>query len=147
MLSDFEPFQLSYLAGHSFDSSKIVFEKEGKEYQACWFCLNDKKIISRKAKLTPKKVGQFVTFWKRPQKETEPYSEADLIDELWVWVEEDLHRGLFVFSKDVLIQEGILSSINKEGKRGFRVYPPWVVCTNKQAIKTQKWQLDSFVGV
>ena len=45
-------------------------ELESKEYQACRFNLNNKHIICRTAKITPKKVGQFVTFWKRKKKQT-----------------------------------------------------------------------------
>lgn len=33
------------------------------------------------------------------------------------------------------------------GKRGFRVYPPWVTTTNGQAARTQTWQLDHFLYV
>jgi len=40
-----------------------------------------------------------------------------------------------------------LTSIKKEGKRGFRVYPNWVKPENKQAEKTQNWQQDYFVEV
>lgn len=44
---------------------KFSLETESKEYKACNFYLNDLKIVCRNAKITPKKVGQFVTFWKR----------------------------------------------------------------------------------
>ena len=32
----------------------------------------------------------------------------------------------------------------REGKRGFRVYPIWDITISKQAISTQKWQLEYF---
>ncbi|MFV0346581.1 MAG: MepB family protein [Bacteroidales bacterium] len=51
----------------SFDISKVSNELEGTEYDACQFEPNGMKIISRSSKITPKKVGQFVTFWKRNQ--------------------------------------------------------------------------------
>ena len=44
-----------------------------------------------------------------------------------------------------MIENGIISSDKKEGKRGFRVYPIWEIAINKQAIQTQKWQLNYFV--
>ena len=41
--------------------------------------------------------------------------------------------------------KSILSKPGKEGKRGFRVYPDWDKVENKQAEKTQKWQLEFFL--
>ena len=38
-----------------------------------------------------------------------------------------------------------LAAEKKDGKRGFRVYPIWDLAINKQAEKTQKWQLNYFV--
>ncbi len=55
--------------------------------------------------------------------------------------------GQFIFPKSVLCQQGILTVNDKEGKRGFRVYPPWDNTINKQAIKTQKWQLNYFLDL
>jgi hypothetical protein len=40
-----------------------------------------------------------------------------------------------------------LTNKNKEGKRGIRVYPPWSLTTNKQAIKTQSWQTKYFLEI
>jgi hypothetical protein len=47
----------------------------------------------------------------------------------------------------VFHQQGILSDNIKEGKRAIRVYPPWDKAENKQAIKTQAWQLLYFLEV
>ena len=44
----------------------------------------------------------------------------------------------------MLLQNNIISKNNTGGKRGFRVYPKWTIPENEQAIKTQKWQLQSF---
>jgi hypothetical protein len=46
-----------------------------------------------------------------------------------------------------LIKKGIISAAKKKGKRGFRVYPIWDETKNKQAQKTQKWQLDFFIEI
>ena len=54
----------------------------------------------------------------------------------------DSEIGQFVFPKEVLLKHNIISSKQKEGKRGFRVYPPWDTPTSKQAQKTQNWQLQ-----
>ncbi|BDD10832.1 hypothetical protein FUAX_32640 [Fulvitalea axinellae] len=125
--------------------SNVRTESEGKEYHACRFELNGLKIISRNGKVTPKKAGQFVTFWKRNQEDiTEPFHVSDPIDFYVITVEDKDRLGQFVFPKTALIKNGILSTDKKEGKRGFRVYPPWDKAGNKQAEKTQQWQLAFF---
>lgn len=131
-----------------FNISNFQFETESKEYEACRFELNGFKIISRNAKITPKKSGQFVTFWKRNRNGIiEPFDLTDEIDfyVVNVWAENKL--GQFVFPKSVLIDKGIISIEKKEGKRAFRVYPSWNLPQNKQAERTQKWQLNYFYEI
>lgn len=128
--------------------SKFVSETEGKEYEACRFELNGLRIICRNAKITPKKVGQFVTFWKRNKDGiTEPLNISDRFDFYVINVRKGQMHGQFVLPKSVLIEKGIVSTSKKGGKRGFRVYPPWDSLTNKQAERTQKWQLDYFYAI
>lgn len=121
---------------------------EGKEYHACRYQLSGRKIISRSAKVTPKKVGQFVTFWKRNNEGlTAPFDDSDQIDFYVVNVRTENNFGQFVFPKSVLIKKGIISTQHKEGKRAFRVYPCWDAVHNKQAERTQKWQLNYFYEI
>lgn len=128
--------------------SDFQLEKESKEYDACRFELNGLRIISRNAKNTPKKVGQFVTFWKRNANgPIEPFEENDQIDFFVVNVRTEKELGQFVFPKSVLITKGIISTDKKEGKRAFRVYPNWDTVNNKQADKTQKWQMAYFYEI
>lgn len=128
--------------------SGFRFENESKEYNASQFELNGLKIINRKAKITPKKVGQFVTFWKRIQNEPiEPFHENDPFDFFTVNVQTSNQLGQFVFPRSVLIKKGIISTLQKEGKRAFRVYPDWDIPKSKQAERTQKWQLDFFYHI
>jgi hypothetical protein len=123
-------------------------ELESKDYNACRFQLNQYLIISRTAKITPKKIGQFVTFWKRPNYgEIEPYRDSDNFDFYLINVTSNSRIGQFVFPKSVLIEKGIVSTDNKEGKRGFRVYPTWDKPLSKQAQKTQKWQVNCFYEI
>lgn len=130
----------------NFKISNFEVDKESKNYNACTFELNNLKIIFRKAKITPTKIGQFVTLWKRnKEKITEPFSVSDEFDFVIIYVKAENNSGQFVFPKSVLIENGIISSDKKEGKRGFRVYPIWENAINKQAIQTQKWQLNYFV--
>jgi hypothetical protein len=128
--------------------SNLLLEKESKSYSGCSYTLDNIKIISRTAKITLTKTGQFVTFWKRNSEGiTEPYSEFDAFDFLVINVFKDGNLGQFVFPKSVLISKGILSTDKKEGKRGFRVYAPWDVVTSKQALKTQQWQCGYFLEI
>lgn len=123
--------------------SNFITEPESKEYNACQFQIDGRFVISRTAKITPKKIGQFVTFWKRNQKGiTAPFSETDTFHFYVIIVKRDNRLAQFVFPKSILIAKGIVSTEKKDGKRGFRVYPSWDKPTNKQAEKTQQWQLD-----
>lgn len=132
----------------SFEISDFKLEPESKEYDACRFDLDGRKIISRNAKITPKKVGQFVTFWKRNENgPIEPFDENDQIDFYVVNVRTENEFGQFVFPKSVLIKKGIISTDTKEGKRAFRVYPSWDTAKNKQAQRNQKWQLNYFYEI
>jgi|SRR5690554_1314757 len=120
-------------------------ELESKEYDACRFKLNGLNIISRSAKITPKKTGQFVTFWKRDGNgPIKPLDENDRFDFFVVNVKNETKFGQFVFPKTELIKRGIISTEKKEGKRAFRVYPNWDVVKNTTAARTQKWQKDYF---
>ncbi|AEV87064.1 hypothetical protein ACWT_6047 [Actinoplanes sp. SE50] len=48
---------------------------------------------------------------------------------------------------DALCERGIAGNNHSGGKRGFRVYPPWVITTSRQAINSQGWQLGYFLSV
>lgn len=123
----------------------FIVDKESQVYDACQFKLNNFPIHYRKAKITPKKEGQFVTFWKRISSSTiAPFEESDAFKFLIVLVETENESGYFVFPKSVLIDKKIISSNSIEGKRAFRIYPPWNLPKNKQAISSQKWQLSFF---
>ena len=123
-------------------------ESESIDYSAYRFYLNEKFICYREAKITPTKTGQFVTLWKRSRLGTiAPFDSSDLIDFVFVSVRKDKLFGQFIFPKEILLEKGIFSTAVKEGKRAIRVYPPWDETTNKQAEKTQNWQLDYFFKI
>ncbi len=128
--------------------SNHVLDKESKEYEACSFQLNGLKVVARKAKITPKKIGQFVTLWKRNANGiTTPYEASDEGDLFVINIQEGPRKGQFIFPKGVLMEKGIVSHHKKEGKRGFRVYPPWSLPTNKTAQSTQKWQMEYYLEI
>ncbi len=131
-----------------FKCREIAIEKESLEYGACQFKLNDHYMLFRVAKITPTKVGQFVTVWKRIGKgPIQPYDLTDGVDFYVIAARKDDCFGQFVFPKDVLCKYGIMSTNGQKGKLGMRVYPPWDVTMNKQAKKTQEWQLKYFLEV
>ncbi|MCK0131174.1 MepB family protein [Flavobacteriaceae bacterium F08102] len=125
--------------------SNFTLEPESQAYKASRYRINSATVISRKAKITPKKTGQFVTCWKRiPNGTIQPFDHTDPIDFLSITIRFKDRLGHFVFPTDILLENAILSTPLKEGKRGFRVYPPWDQPQNKQAIKSQQWQLPYF---
>ena len=131
-----------------FQIANFQLEQESAEYEACYFKLNEVKIICRTAKITPKKAGQFVTFWKRKGNgPIEPFSDTDDFDLFVVNVKFGEKTGQFVLPKSILAAKGIISTNKKEGKRAFRVYPPWDVVQSKQAERSQKWQLNYFYEI
>lgn len=144
---DSELFQLKELVYDkcNFEFSNLVIDSESQEYQACSFRLNSFEIIHRLSKITPTKIGQFVTIWKRNHKGiTTPFDYSDNFDFIIITSKSEENLGLFVLPKAVLLEKGIISNNNISGKRGIRVYPSWDIPTSKQAIKTQNWQLQYF---
>lgn len=123
-------------------------EKESQDYDALSFELNHNHYLYRRAKRTPKKVGYFVTTWKRVGTgPILPFEFKDPFDFFLIAVSDQNDLGYFLFSKELLMEKGILSKHQKGGKRGFRVYPPWIKANNNQAIKTQKWQINYFTHI
>jgi hypothetical protein len=126
----------------------IKSEKESKEYSACTFEINGAKVLYREAKITPTKIGQFVTIWKRNNEGvTEPFNVNDDIDLVIISCRFNMHLGQFVFPKAILGEKKIFTKNNIDGKRGIRVYPPWDISINKQAKQTQAWQLEYFLDM
>lgn len=124
----------------------LKIEDESADYGACEFTIKNRSIKFRAGKITPTKIGQFVTFWKRIGKgPILPYEFTDSFDFLVVSVRAENHFGQFVFPKEVLSEKGIVSCDGKEGKRAMRIYPSWDKADNSQAKKTQAWQLQYFI--
>jgi hypothetical protein len=132
----------------NFELKNIKSELESAEYKAFTFQLNNVYVIYREAKITPTKTGQFVTLWKRISGQPiEPFHVSDAFDFVIISTRNNHHFGQFIFPKSVLIEKGIISSGTREGKRAFRVYPPWDLAENKQAQASQKWQLKYFLTI
>jgi hypothetical protein len=133
---------------YNYECSLPIKEAESSEYGAYTFEVNTLSVKFRTAKITPTKIGQFVTLWKRIDKgPIQPFDFTDSIDLFIISTRKDNRLGQFVFPKSILCEQGIISTNNKEGKRAIRVYPPWDETLSKQAQKTQKWQLDYFLEI
>ena len=123
-------------------------EPESSEYAAYNFELHGLSVKFRAAKITPKKIGAFVTIWKRVNKgPIQPYDSSDSIDLFVVSIRKDHYFGQFVFPKSALLKYGILSKNGSGGKRAIRVYPPWDKPISAQAKKTQNWQQRYFLEI
>ena len=127
-------------------------EPESADYAACTLQLNGLSVQYRVAKITPTKVGQFVTLWKRVGRgPIQPFELSDPVDVFVVSCRSGPHLGQFVFPKAVLAAQGVVASGDRigshGGKRALRVYPPWDAAINRQAQRTQAWQLRYFVDM
>ncbi|MFI5523945.1 MepB family protein [Streptomyces platensis] len=131
-----------------FSCSRPVPEAESAEYAAHEFTLDGSSVRFRVAKTTPTKVGQFVTVWKRsPGGPIQPFDSADPVDLFVISTRDGGNFGHFVFPREVLCERGIVSRNGSGGKRAFRVYPPWVETTNRQARTTQAWQVKHYLQI
>lgn len=128
--------------------TNILAETESHDYGAYTFNIGEISIVYRVAKITPTKIGQFVTLWKRSEKgPIRPFDLSDKADLFIISTRTNKHFGIFIFPKSVLYEKKVISDDNKEGKRAIRVYPPWDRTINKQAQKTQQWQLKYFLEI
>ncbi|MFD7235262.1 MepB family protein [Streptomyces syringium] len=133
---------------NGFTCSEPVPEAESAEYAAHAFTVDGRSVRFRVAKTTPTKVGQFVTVWKRsPGGPIQPFDAADPVDLFVISTRDGDRFGQFVFPREVLRERDIVSTDGAGGKRAFRVYPPWVTTTNRQAGATQKWQANYFLAI
>ncbi|MFB7368850.1 MepB family protein [Streptomyces sp. NPDC056222] len=131
-----------------FTCSRPAPEAESAEYGACAFTLDGFSVRFRVAKTTPTKAGQFVTVWKRSASgPIQPFDAEDPVDLFVISTREGPRFGQFVFPREVLCERDIVSRNGSGGKRAFRVYPPWVTTTSRQARTTQAWQLNHFLHV
>ncbi|MDJ0385314.1 MepB family protein [Streptomyces sp. G-G2] len=129
-----------------FACSRPVAEAESSAYAAHGFSVGGLTVRFRVAKVTPTKVGQFVTVWKRSAGgPIQPFDSTDAIDLFVISARDPHHFGQFVFPMDALRRHGVVAVDGRGGKRAFRVYPPWVTTTNRQAALAQAWQLGYFL--
>ncbi len=124
-------------------------ETQNSDYGAGLFQLNSKSVRFRVAKITPNKIGQFVSFWEKDEtNKNQAFSYDNATDLLVINTFNDNGDfGQFVFPKEVLLKQNILKTVNTKGKMAIRVYPSWDTPTSQQALATQKWQLPYFIKI
>jgi len=126
----------------------LTTEPDNAEYGASICELGGSTVRFRVGKVTPKKVGLFVTVWRRSSDgSTEAFPAEEDVDLLMISVREGSPFGVFVFPKSALIEHGIVSVGGAGGKRGFRVYSPWAATLNPQATRSQGWQCQHFLDI
>lgn len=132
------------LADRGIACPDLAIEPDNAEYGAA---ISDAAGLRfRVGKVTPRKVGMFVTVWRRATNgSTEPLPDADRVRSLIVTAREGDRFGFFAFPRSALRQHGITSVDGAGGKRGFRVYPPWSATANPQAKRSQAWQAEYFL--
>ena len=148
-------------------ADELVSHDHNAQYHGYAFTLNQKRIIYRKAKVTPDRPGAFLALWKRPAdlSNFKPIPFANEFDYLLVAVSSDglttinnqvanIQKGFFLFPVELLVKKGIVTGRNHKGKTAFRVFPPW---SESRALKgtgafsnsakvTQRWQCDYFLN-
>jgi hypothetical protein len=136
-----------YYEPNHFIIKAIQEEAQNSDYGAGTFHLNSKSVRFRVAKITPTKIGQFVAFWEKDgNHKNQAYSYDKATDLLVINTFTSKNNfGQFVFPKEVLVKQNILKTATTKGKMAIRVYPIWEKPTSKQAVETQKWQLEYFV--
>ena len=143
----FKLFQERFLTPLGKAVANLEREYESAEYGAIRFEMDGKTCLYRQAKHTPKKIGQFVTLWKRPTPSSEiaPFDRTDGIDQVFIFADEHTRLGVFIFNPQLLVQKDIFSEKSEGGKRAFRVYAPWTVPEAAQAKRSKTWQCAHFV--
>lgn len=143
--------------------TSVIEEEQNSDYGAGRFTIGSsdisgeplgievrrKSVRLRVAKITPKKTGQFVTFWQKDnENKNQTYHWKASPDLLVIHTLGDNQVwGQFVFPKDILLEKNILRSDLTTGKMAMRVYPFWDKPSSNAAIATQKWQSDYFFQV
>ncbi|WP_404497710.1 MepB family protein [Arthrobacter sp. GAS37] len=124
----------------------IQVEEQNNDYESGVARIGKEQWRIRTARITSTKPGAFVAVWKRGEGgSTRPFTAAESMSGLLVFVEEQGRFGVFQFTKAHLISLGYVSSDLHPGKRGFRVHPAWCTDLNPQASRTQSSQGVAFV--
>lgn len=147
MITELSQLEAQFLKSNQLQISKIEQDLTCIDYLGHDFKIGAASVKFRKAKLTPKKNGLFVTLWKRNKAgATAPFNVEDDFDFYIIFTEEADQKGFYLFPKAILAKHKILTNSGNEGKRGVRMYPTWCVVQSKQAEQTKRWQNAYFIN-
>ncbi|MEB7066039.1 MepB family protein [Mammaliicoccus sciuri] len=136
----------SYFNDEPIEDYKL--EKLNIKYEACSFQIQDITYRSRRAKKTANKKGYFVVFWvKDHNNQNRPYTYSETPEKLIIAILDNNKKRLFIFPKDILLKQKIISNHDVNGKMAMRFYPPWENHLNKTASQTQNWQKEFFIDL
>lgn len=76
-----------------------------------------------------------------------PVQAAKLHRWVVVHVSSEGQCGQFIFDRETLLSRGVFAINGRGGKRALRVYPPWSQPAARQAVQSQKWQIECFVAM
>ena len=127
-------------------TTPLAPEPESAEYGAWRVGIAGHNVVVRSARTTPTKIGQFVTLWKRMEKDIAPLDSADDVQFAAIHVGDGKQEGWFIVDRAALLAHGVMSRDGAGGKRALRVYPPWCAPVARQAVRSQQWQLNYFVA-
>ncbi|MEB3767497.1 MepB family protein [Acinetobacter sp. MD2] len=151
--SQFDPFkQLYSVVLEPLGLGEIEYlclDASATAYAGLSFVYAGQKYLFRQVKITPTKLGGFVTLWTRdqPNLAIRPFNEQDGIDGVIIANANQTDTGYFFFDRATLVQHQVFTQNGIEGKRALRLYEPWLSLTAKQAIHSQKWQSEHFIAL
>ena len=130
-----------------FVCSQPVAEAESADYGAFGFALDGQAVRFRAAKITPTKVGQFVTVWKRsgggPIRPLTPRTASTSSSSAFATGSTSDSSS----SRERSSANGTSCRGTVRAGNGRSAYPPWVTTTNRRARSTQAWQVNYFLQI
>lgn len=140
-----QPLVARALADRSIEVLSVAPEPDNASYGAQILATSAGTIRIRAGNVTPTKAGVFIAVWRRLESgQTGPFTHSDGVDFLLVTAQENERAGAFLIPTATLATRSIVSVAGKGGKRGFRLYPPWLTELNPQASRSQRWQAEFF---
>lgn len=104
------------------------------------FKINHQTFRTRLAKKTSKKLGYFCVLWhKDEQNNNIAFSYDDFEDTLIIIVDEEDEQGIFMLTRDKLLELGVLRDAQQKGKMGFRIYTS---CTHELNNTAKRMCID-----
>ena len=90
---------------------EIIWEDQNKNYLGCIVKLDEQIHRVRVAKITPKKIGQFVAIWQKDEHNVnQAFSFDDSPEYLSIFVFDGDKKGVFIFPKETMKNKGVYTT-------------------------------------